>query len=130
MAYLAHSKTYPYIVLRANTGIYRIFKAPEIDSDNLLSEAERLQEKYHRRVCAVFAPNGCIYLELDGTGEFSRDIPAGDTIIDPEYPEADETTAVNSDIPDLPSYEELVRGTENMNDDDRRETILLRGIGA
>ncbi len=91
MAYLVHSKTYPYIVMNVMAGVYRIFRPtpsmmlarPEIDGNNLLAEARRLQKRYDKRVCAVFAPDGCIYMELDGSNKLSDTIPAGGMIFDP-----------------------------------------------
>lgn len=85
--YLEHSDTYPYIVLHAMAGVYRIFQESQGTTEiQLIKDAIALSEKWKKGTCAVVAKKKCFFIEPDGTIYESDNIPAGGIIlVDPEF---------------------------------------------
>ncbi len=72
----------PYLVERLMPAVYRRVELSEADDESvLIEEANERGISSGRRVCLVFGPDRCLYLEPDGSWEWSGDAPSGGAVI-------------------------------------------------
>jgi hypothetical protein len=73
----------PYLVERLMPAVYRRVELPEADDESVLIEAANDRcISSGRRVCLVFGLDRCLYLEPDGSWEWSGDAPSGGAVIE------------------------------------------------
>jgi hypothetical protein len=78
-----HSGCRPYLVERLMPAVYRRVELPEADDESVLIEASNDRcISSGRRVCLVFGPDRCLYLEPDGSWEWSGDAPSGGAVVE------------------------------------------------
>ena len=72
----------PYLVERLIPAVYQRVGLPEVDDESVLIEAANDRcISSGRRVCLVFGPDRCLYLEPDGSWKWSSDAPSGGAVI-------------------------------------------------
>lgn len=81
--YLSHSDKYPYLVIHGMPGVYAVKhpENPHLSKEQMIQWAKDESATYNRGTCAVLSPTEAVYIELDGTVKFSKDIPAGGIIL-------------------------------------------------
>ena len=73
----------PYLVERLMPAVYRRVELPVADDESVLIEvANDRCISSGRRVCLVFGPDRCLYLEPDGSWKWSDDAPSGGVVIE------------------------------------------------
>jgi len=79
----SHSDKYPYLVLRAMSGVYVIKhpKNPQISKDQMIQWGKGESVEYNRRTCAVFSASEAVFIELDGSVKNSSEPPSGGIIL-------------------------------------------------
>ena len=69
---------YPYLVIRAMSGVYAPRALPQGTGDvDAVSEALKLSRHYNRKVCAVLAADRSVYVEPDGSCKQMNEMPSG-----------------------------------------------------
>jgi len=77
-----HAGRCPYLVERLMPAVYRRVELPETDDESVLIEAANDRcVGSGRRVCLVFGPDRCLYLEPDGSWRWSGEAPSGGAVI-------------------------------------------------
>ncbi len=78
-----HAGRHPYLVERLMPTVYRRLELPRTDDESVLIEAANDRcVSSGRRVCLVFGPDRCLYLEPDGTWSWSGDAPSSGVVIE------------------------------------------------
>lgn len=68
----------PYIVVRFMAAVYSRFHAQEGEGPrDLIRRGREIASHRRFRCCVVLAPDRCLYLEPDGSSQFSRQPPGG-----------------------------------------------------
>jgi hypothetical protein len=72
----------PYLVERLMATVYRRCEVPRgLARDDLIAWASERSMASRRRMCVVFAPDDCVYVEPDGCWECSMRPPAGGAVV-------------------------------------------------
>jgi hypothetical protein len=73
----------PYLVERLMPAVYRRVSVPwGMNRDDLIAFASDRSVKTRRRICLVFEPSDCVYVEPDGSAEDSSTPPSGGIAIE------------------------------------------------